>query len=108
MKITINIFYMGENENALKFIKEMHSLGIVDKIRNEKGNISYKYYISYSNPNAVLLIDKRENQEALDNHHKSEMMKTIMELRKKYNLKLHVERYVDDKNNYEDDNKYIK
>ena len=77
MKITINIYYSGENGNAIKFINEMFSSGVVDKIRNEKGNISYNYYISYSNPETVLLIDKWENQYALDNHHKSEMMKSI-------------------------------
>ena len=107
MKITINIYYSGENGNAIKFINEMFSSGVVDKIRNGKGNISYNYYISYSNPETVLLIDKWENQYALDNHHKSEMMKSITELRKKYNLKMHVERFIEDENNYEKDKIYL-
>ena len=107
MKITINIYYSGENGNAIKFINEMFSSGVVDKIRNEKGNISYNYYISYSNPETVLLIDKWENQDALDNHHKSIMMESIMKLRKKYNLKMHVERFIEDENNYEKDKMYI-
>ncbi len=42
----------------------------------------------------VLLIDSWENQEAIDIHHKSEIMKKIAELRKKYNIKMKVERFV--------------
>ncbi|MDU4518077.1 MAG: antibiotic biosynthesis monooxygenase, partial [Lactococcus lactis] len=38
-------------------------------------------------------IDEWENQEAIDLHHKSEMMAQIAELRKKYQLRLKVTRY---------------
>ena len=37
-----------------------------------------------------------ENQEAIDKHHVSPMMHTIMELREKYDLHMKVERYVSD------------
>ena len=43
----------------------------------------------------VMLIDKRKNQEALDMHHKSEMMKQIAKLRNKYMLKMRVERFTE-------------
>ena len=41
----------------------------------------------------VLLIDKWVSKKALDMHHKSEMMKEIVELREKYHLKMRVEKY---------------
>ena len=66
MSLTINIYYSGENGNAGKFVDEMISSGIVNRIRNE---------------------------EALDIHHKSEMMKEIASLREKYHLKMRVEKY---------------
>ena len=44
----------------------------------------------------ILLIDSWENQEAIDNHHKTPMMNKIMELREKYNLHVEVERYISD------------
>ena len=44
----------------------------------------------------VLLIDRWRDQEALDIHHKSEMMKEIAKLRDKYKLRLRVERYVEE------------
>ena len=42
---------------------------------------------------SVLLIDRWKDQQALDLHHQSEMMVRIAELRKKYHLKMKVERY---------------
>ncbi len=44
-------------------------------------------------PETVLLIDKWKDEEALDIHHKSIMMKEIAELREKYELKMRVEKY---------------
>ena len=38
MAITINIYYKGKNGNALKFANEMINSGLVNQIRNEKGN----------------------------------------------------------------------
>ena len=42
----------------------------------------------------MLLIDKWEDDAALDEHHKSPMMQTIAELRKKYKLSLKIEQFV--------------
>ena len=40
-----------------------------------------------------MLMDRWKNQEALDIHHKSEMMKEIANLRNKYGLKMRVEKF---------------
>ena len=45
----------------------------------------------------VLLIDRWESQEALDEHHKSPMMKEIADLRGKYHLHMRVEQFVERK-----------
>lgn len=44
----------------------------------------------------ILLIGKWKNQEALDLHHHSTVMKKILDLREKYDLHMRVERYVSD------------
>ncbi len=93
MSLVINIYYTGENDNAKKFVKEMISNGIVDKIRKEEGNLRYEYFFPIDEPDTVLLIDKWKDEEALDIHHKSEMMQEIAKLREKYNLKMRVEKY---------------
>lgn len=81
--------------------------GIVDEIRSKKGNIKYEYFYPLRDEETVLLIDSWENQEALDEHHKSETMNKIMTLRNKYDLHMKVERYILEDNN-EVDKKYIK
>ena len=97
MAITINIYYHGKNGNAKRFAEEMLSSGIVDRIRAEKGNLKYEYFIPFDDTETVLLIDSWENQEALDIHHATPMMKEIIRLREKYDLTMKVERFVSDK-----------
>ena len=93
MSLTINIYYTGKNGSAKEFAKEMISKGIVNQVRNEKGNMKYEYFFPMNDPETVLLIDRWESKEALDYHHKSPMMGEIAQLREKYNLKMRVEQY---------------
>ena len=97
MSITINLYYTGQNGNAMKFVEEMVSSGIVSAVRAEEGNERYEYFFPMDDSETVLLIDRWSSQEALDLHHKSEMMKQIAALREKYKLRLQVERYIDEK-----------
>lgn len=93
MSITINIYYKGENGNAKKFAHEMVSSGIVDRVRAEEGNERYEYFLPFDDKETVLLIDRWKNEEALDIHHKSEMMRQIADLRNKYHLSMKVEKF---------------
>lgn len=95
MSITVNILYTGQNGSARAFAEEMVSSGLVEKIRAEAGNERYAYFFPMEDSESVLLIDRRKNQEAIDAHHKSEMMSEIAALRKKYGLKMKVERYTE-------------
>ncbi|MCR4840565.1 MAG: antibiotic biosynthesis monooxygenase [Lachnospiraceae bacterium] len=92
--ITVNLYYTGTNGSARKFAEEMESSGTAEKIRSESGNVRYEYFFPMNDPETVLLIDAWENQEAIDVHHASPMMQTIMELRDKYDLHMKVERFV--------------
>lgn len=96
MAITINIYYTGTNGNAKRFAREMISSGIVNDIRAEEGNIGYEYFFPMEDEETVLLIDRWQEQRALDIHHASPMMSKISELREKYDLHMKVERYVSD------------
>lgn len=95
MSLTVNIYYTGSAGNARKFAEEMTSSGLVDAIRAEPGNQRYAYFFPADDPETVLLIDRWRDQAALDAHHKTPMMAQIAVLRKKYKLKMRVERYVD-------------
>lgn len=108
MNITFNIYYKSESGNAKKFADEMISSGIVDEIRSKKGNLRYEYFIPLGDDSTILLIDSWENQEALDEHHNSDTMKKIIELRNKYDLHMTVEKYIKNDENMEVNNKFIR
>lgn len=108
MAITVNIYYSGKKDNARKFAEEMISSGTVAKIKAEEGNLKYDYFFPMEDTSTVLLIDSWTNQKAIDIHHGSPMMQTILELREKYDLHMKVERYILDDGIPESDNKYIK
>ena len=101
MSLTVNIYYTGSGGSARKFAEEMTSSGLVEAIRAEEGNEKYASYFPAEDPETVLLIDRWRDQAALDIHHKTPMMAQIAALRKKYNLKMRVERYVDAPKNNE-------
>lgn len=98
MSIVMNLYYTGEHGSAQKFVEEMERSGTANRIRNEAGNQRYDYFVSLKDPETVLLIDAWVNQSALDRHHTSPMMETILHLREKYNLHMRAERYVNDEN----------
>ena len=94
MSIVVNIYYTGTNGSARKFVEEMESSGTVASIRNEEGNEMYEYYFPLHDEESVLLIDRWSSQEAIDAHHATTMMQTIIDLRNKYNLHMKVERFL--------------
>lgn len=108
MAITVNLYYTGTNGSARKFAEEMTSSGVVQAIREEKGNLKYEYFFPMEDPETVLLIDSWENQEAIDEHHKTLMMKKIMELREKYDLHMKIERYRSDDEIPEKDKMFVR
>ncbi len=95
MSFTVNIYYTGKNGSAKEFAREMTESGLVNKIRAEEGNERYEYFFPLDDPETVLLIDRWRDQQALDDHYKSEMMEEIAALRKKYALRMRVERYTE-------------
>jgi len=103
MAITVNLRYAGTDGKARAFAEEMTSSGTVDLIRAEEGNLRYEYYISFDDPETVLLIDSWTDQAAIDAHHASPMMVTIAALREKYDLHMTVERYVSTEENDADE-----
>ena len=92
--ITATLYDQGKNGNARAFAEEMEASGIADRIRAEEGNLRYQYFLPLNDPETVLLIDSWRDQAAIDAHHQSPMMSELAALREKYDLHMHVERYV--------------
>ena len=109
MSITVNLRYTGKNGSAKAFAEEMTASGTVGAIRKEQGNLRYEYYLSLDDPDTVLLIDEWTDQAAIDRHHASPMMRTIAQLREKYDLHMTVQRYRSDEDSMPDsDVKFIR
>ena len=109
MAITVNLRYTGKNGSARRFAEEMTESGTVSAIRAETGNLRYEYYLSFDDPETVLLIDQWRDQAAINAHHASPMMQTITALREKYDLHMMVERFAtDDTGISEADTSYIR
>ena len=113
MASTINLRSTGKKGAPQAFAREMISSGTVEKIRSEKGNLRYEYYLPFdettNNKNdTILLIDSWENQKAIDQHHATPMMKKIAELREKYDLHMTIERFFSDDNIPEQDKGFIR
>ena len=108
MSICVNLYYTGKGSAARDFAKEMTESGTADLIRAEEGNEKYEYFCPLDDPETVLLIDKWRDQESIDKHHASPMMKTIAELREKYDLHMRIERYVSDDDIPERDTGFIR
>ncbi len=109
MSITVNLRYKGKNGSARAFAEEMTKSGTVAAIRAEEGNLRYEYYLSFDDPETVLLIDEWTDQAAIDRHHASPMMQKITELRNKYDLHMTVERYISDEGGLPDkDEQFIR
>ena len=100
--ITVNIRYTGKGGAAKAFVEEMTASGTVAAIREEAGNVRYEYFLSFDNPESVLLIDVWTDQAAIDVHHASPMMATIAALREKYDLHMTVDRFENIEENEED------
>lgn len=107
MNLLINVYYTGVNGNAKRFANEMVESGLIKKIRREVGNLKYEYYYCYDDNETILLVDKWLDQESLDKHHESVIMKEISKLRNKYNLTMKVEKYLVKDDSIQQDSKYI-
>lgn len=86
--------YTGKNGAAQKYVEEMESSGIADRIRQQSGNLRYEYFQPLDDPETIVLIDTWKDQAALDADHDSPMMKELAQLRDKYDLHMTAERYI--------------
>lgn len=108
MAITLHLYYTGTGTAAQYFAREMISSGTVQKIREIPGNLEYSYYFPLEEDHTVLLIDRWASQQALDAHHASSMMQTILSLREKYHLQVRAERFQSDESIPESDFRFLR
>lgn len=75
------------------FVKEVLDAGIAKASEQESGNYYYDFFFSAENEEDVMLLEKWENQNALDLHCEQPHFKAIGELKEKYVLHTDYEKY---------------
>ncbi|EOB29946.1 antibiotic biosynthesis monooxygenase domain-containing protein [Streptococcus pneumoniae 3051] len=86
MTLTIHVYYKGDGDSAIKFAREMLDSGLVEEIRNQKGNLKYEYFLPIEKEGTILLIDQWINQETLDKHYQSKTNAENLRFKKKISL----------------------
>lgn len=89
--VMILVTYNVKNGEKNNFMKEIINNGILEKIRAEKGCISYNYYYSADDDNTVLLVEKWDEIESQRNHMQQPHMAVLKEIKEKYIVDTKVE-----------------
>lgn len=96
MRIMLHICYYGPAGAARSFAGEMIHSGIVDRIRSLPGNIQYDYFSHLTDEKSVLLISEWQDRTYLKAYYESEEMKELCALCNKYDLHMHMDKYMSD------------
>lgn len=63
--LNLLVLYKAENGEMLRrFYEEVKAAGIIEKSREEAGNLRYDYFFSADKENEILLVEKWESQES--------------------------------------------
>ena len=87
------IHFSGEQKDLLEMVKTLSDSGDLQKIAEEDGCGYFDFYLPALPKNGLSLAEKWASQAALDTHHATPMMAALLDLIKKYDLKLAVEKY---------------
>ena len=93
MNVIEIIRFKGSAEALKDTFKALKESGDLDKVRAEKGCFYFDFFFSPEHEDEMLLAEKWESEEALDRHHGTEMMASLLALIKENELKLSVEKY---------------
>lgn len=83
MKLLVT--YKFANRNAAEFFREIYERGIPDKVRSEKGCVSYEYYLpADGKSDRILLTEEWESAELQKLHLERPHMKLLAEIKQRY------------------------
>ncbi len=82
--IVLNVTYRCKPGKREEFLKAVGSEGIDVLSRGENGNLKYDYYLSNTDPDELLLIEKWADQSALEAHWQMPHFKKLGGLKEEY------------------------
>ena len=93
MNVVINVHYKGSGGSARRFVEDMVSEGVLEAVRAEDGCIGYEYFVSFDDPESIVLIEHWRDEAALEAHACSENMKRISLLKDRHGLSSAIEKF---------------
>ena len=82
-----------EAEKQSDFIAELAAAGILEKTRQEPGNISYELFVPVCGPGSLCMVERWEGPEHLPGHMAGENFKAMSALGEKYGVRNDVKVY---------------
>ena len=90
--LNLFVLYKAENGEMLRrFYEEVKAAGIIEKSREEAGNLRYDYFFSADKENEILLVEKWESPEAQQEHSKLSHFAELGKIKEKYNIQTKAE-----------------
>lgn len=91
--IIVRVKYRTREGDREAFLRRLFDEGLPQACRAEDGNICYDYFLSYEDPNEILLLEMWKDQSALAAHGKQPHFERIGRLRAESGVKSVVESY---------------
>ncbi len=91
--ITLNVTYKCKSGKRNAFLEAIQKEGIDKASRAEDGNIKYDYYLSVTDNDEILLVEKWKDSNAISEHGKQKHFKKLGELKADYVTDTIIERY---------------
>ncbi len=89
-KMMLLVRYKTKPDTRESFMKEVMSSGVLGKIREEDGCVSYDYYHDVAEPEEILLVEEWQSEEQQKQHLQTEHMKILKAIKEKYVLETSV------------------
>ena len=91
--ILLNVTYTVKDGERDEFYNQLCDKGIINKSRNEEGNLKYDYYFPVENSNDILLLEIWADAIELQTHSEAPHFLELQELKKQYIASVEIKKF---------------
>ena len=91
-RLILLVKYKTKAGTREKFVSEVSSSGVLQKIREEDGSLSYQYYYDAEDPDTLLLVEEWQSEEQQKIHMQTAHMNVLKGIKEKYVLETSVQK----------------
>ena len=83
----MHVYYTARDKETLcRFFEAVKKEGIIEKTREEDGNLRYEYYFSAERENEILIVEAWKSKEAQQRHDGLNHILRLMEIKEEYGI----------------------